>query len=52
APNYIHAIILEAIDMMPQEWEPVKYREEIADLISMRASVDFTKSGNCPFELF
>lgn len=51
-PNQIRDIILEAIDMMPREWEPVKYRDEIADLVSMRAAADLTKNGNCPFELF
>lgn len=51
-PEDIRDIILEAIDSMPKEWESIKYRDEIADLISIRAIGDLSKNGPCPFELF
>lgn len=51
-PSDIHDIILEAIDNMPSEWLPIQHRDEIADLISIRASGDLSKNGPCPFELF
>lgn len=51
-PSNINDIILKAIDSMPREWMSIKYRDEIADLISTRAAGDLSKNGPCPFELF
>jgi hypothetical protein len=51
-PSQLRDMITAIVDSMPQEWEPVKHRDEIADLISTRAGADVFKNGPCPFELF
>lgn len=48
----IYSKILNIIEKLPEEWEPVKFKKEIAELLAHRVRANFKKSGECPFELF
>lgn len=44
--------IRDIIDSMPEEWEPVEYREFFVDLFSARLAKKLKDGCECPFELF
>lgn len=45
-------IIENLIDSMPKEWEPIKYKDFIADLLSTRFALKLQIMDSCPVELY
>ncbi|MEN4053806.1 HipA family kinase [Sulfurimonas sp. NWX79] len=50
--NLFSAKISDIIDSMPKEWEPIRHKVFIVELLSARLARKLKEGCKCPFELF